>query len=282
MSEFSRFKVPIHNYEVTKFVELMRLKLEKNRHKPGWKKDDPLALFKRLLEEATELYDAVVLRGNDYHAAEAIGLEAADVANFAMMIADVCGALGQPTTFWPNDSPLNQETENHWVDAFKYAWGIDLGREEYVKPEIVRIDRIQVHSDDPDRFVFGLKQMAEETVIILSFVRRWPRMVALDLPQRPIHADTAAVRCVNCKEWTRHTTRVAVDEDGSVKKYWIAWCATCKAKHCETCGRRAINGQIPMTCKTCKQTFCYSHFDGPCKACDGAHCLPAGHFRVGR
>lgn len=77
---------------VLRFAHEMEGKLAKNRHKgdrEGWRKDDALALLKRLEDEVRELRDAVELRDTS----ERITGEAADVANFAMMIADVCGGL---------------------------------------------------------------------------------------------------------------------------------------------------------------------------------------------
>lgn len=72
---------------VLAFALKMEAKLDKNRHKgdaEGWRKDDPFALHERLCQESNELSDAIGLGS-----AEQITAEAADVANFAMMIADV-------------------------------------------------------------------------------------------------------------------------------------------------------------------------------------------------
>jgi len=54
------------------------------RGKRGWRDDPPQALFGRLVEEGLELQKAVdrLIEG------DSIIREAADVANFAMMIAD--------------------------------------------------------------------------------------------------------------------------------------------------------------------------------------------------
>lgn len=90
--------------EVLAFAQAMEAKLRENDHKGGWKNDDPRALLRRLREETDELDPAVTAYearrrerpGDDDHVAEAsrrVLREAADVANFAMMIADVCGAL---------------------------------------------------------------------------------------------------------------------------------------------------------------------------------------------
>lgn len=73
---------------VLEFAQAMEGKLALNRHKgdrEAWLKDDPSALVTRLYDEVNELSDAVKDKGPG----EVLG-EAADVANFAMMIADVC------------------------------------------------------------------------------------------------------------------------------------------------------------------------------------------------
>jgi NTP pyrophosphatase (non-canonical NTP hydrolase) len=80
--------------EVFAFARLMEATLRKNDHKGGWKGCDIAYLKKRLCEEVVELVDAIrdMTRGGD----PATGIhETADVANFAMMIADVSGGLEQ-------------------------------------------------------------------------------------------------------------------------------------------------------------------------------------------
>jgi hypothetical protein len=67
----------------------MEVKLSKSRHRGdrnGWLKADALSLYNRLDQESSELYAAL----RDENATfEQIANEAADVANFAMMVADV-------------------------------------------------------------------------------------------------------------------------------------------------------------------------------------------------
>ena len=94
--------------EVLRFAMAMERKLRENEHKGGWKHCEPQWLHDRLHEEASELNEAYndggvtgddgypLSRDNDPNRAIAIRRvlnEAADTANFAMMIADVCGAL---------------------------------------------------------------------------------------------------------------------------------------------------------------------------------------------
>lgn len=58
-------------------------KLAENIHKGKWEDVDPMYAFKRLMQEAIELFEEIQLQG----APEDIWKEAADVANFAMILA---------------------------------------------------------------------------------------------------------------------------------------------------------------------------------------------------
>lgn len=84
---------------VQRFAEVMEAKLRENDHKGGWEEDSPSDLFARLMEESNELersFEPVagcVPVVHDAALASKVAREAADVANFAMMIADVCGGL---------------------------------------------------------------------------------------------------------------------------------------------------------------------------------------------
>ncbi len=68
---------------VIRFVDVMLEKLDENRHKGHWRDMSQKWLLNRLRQETGELRRAVE-GGN----ATEIAREAADVANFAMMIAD--------------------------------------------------------------------------------------------------------------------------------------------------------------------------------------------------
>lgn len=76
------------------FTDAMRAKLIANLYKPGWKGANLAWLLGRLTEETDELANALLeprcLRGDTDH----VVAEAADVANFAMMIADVAAGIG--------------------------------------------------------------------------------------------------------------------------------------------------------------------------------------------
>lgn len=73
------------------FAEQMEARLKANDHKGGWERDLLSRLFDRLCEEAVELEQAI--EGNA--TVDQIAREAADVANFAMMIADNARHAGQ-------------------------------------------------------------------------------------------------------------------------------------------------------------------------------------------
>lgn len=74
---------------LTRFNAAMLAKLRANsdRH---WADCTRGYLMQRLWEEVAELQEAVVTKGMS---ADEIRGEAADVANFAMMVADICGGL---------------------------------------------------------------------------------------------------------------------------------------------------------------------------------------------
>lgn len=74
--------------EVELFADAMERKLLLNDHKSGWKHESVMFLLPRLRQELRELTRAVG-EGTE----EDVLSEAADVANFAMMVADVCGGL---------------------------------------------------------------------------------------------------------------------------------------------------------------------------------------------
>ena len=87
--------------EVQAFAVAMEETLRGNDHKgyTGWKNSNKRYLFRRLLEEAEELREAsgtwchICGHPPSTKSAEEIRREAADVGNFAMMLADRCGAL---------------------------------------------------------------------------------------------------------------------------------------------------------------------------------------------
>ena len=75
--------------EVLAFAMLMEEKLKANDHKGGWSRMSPDRLLDAVREEVEELAYEI---GTNV-TGEGVGLEAADIANFAMMIADLSGAL---------------------------------------------------------------------------------------------------------------------------------------------------------------------------------------------
>jgi len=85
---------------VDKFAELMENRLRENDHKGGWSNENTDWLFKRLLDESDELkkamdeYDVYQMAytprpGELQDRRRNVRKECADVANFAMMIADL-------------------------------------------------------------------------------------------------------------------------------------------------------------------------------------------------
>ena len=62
----------------------MEAKLVKNDHRPGWKDADPQCLLRHLVEHLDKLGKSMLLANR-----EQIIFDAAYVANFAMMIADI-------------------------------------------------------------------------------------------------------------------------------------------------------------------------------------------------
>lgn len=88
--------------QVIAFARLMEQKLQENDHKSGWLGIPNLDLLDMLDDEVKELRMAVIANKENQGdpSGPEVGLEAADVSNLAMMIADVFGALSPepPTT----------------------------------------------------------------------------------------------------------------------------------------------------------------------------------------
>jgi len=86
--EEERVKMASVREEVQEFAESMELELMKHDDRPGWKDCDPFWLLGRLNEEVRELEIVLKDPTRDGRVTQ-IREEAADVGNFAMMIADV-------------------------------------------------------------------------------------------------------------------------------------------------------------------------------------------------
>lgn len=78
--------------EVAAFAQAMEDKLRQNDHKGGWQDEGTGYLLFRLDEEVGELIQEFARTGSK-PTPESVRSETADVANFAMMIADVMGGL---------------------------------------------------------------------------------------------------------------------------------------------------------------------------------------------
>jgi len=74
--------------EVLAFAEIMERKLLKHDDRGGWQDCSLLCLLLRLREKDRDLVRAI-----EHGSPDDIAAEAADVANLAMMMADVVGAL---------------------------------------------------------------------------------------------------------------------------------------------------------------------------------------------
>lgn len=70
----------------------MEMELRNNDHRPGWKSDAARDLYNRLCTESNELAKALDGDSKGKVNADKVRKEAADVANFAMMVSDVSGA----------------------------------------------------------------------------------------------------------------------------------------------------------------------------------------------
>jgi hypothetical protein len=84
---------------VLAFARKMEAQLQANMHKGGrenWLKDHPHELCDRLVDELKELWELIECLGLNRAETgfkQSVIKEAADVANFAMFIADACGGL---------------------------------------------------------------------------------------------------------------------------------------------------------------------------------------------
>lgn len=81
---------------VVAFQALMMEKLQKNAHKGGWEDEDVFALRDRMGEELDELDECLTRfpgSNRDEKWRNEVARECADIANFAMMLADVVGGL---------------------------------------------------------------------------------------------------------------------------------------------------------------------------------------------
>jgi NTP pyrophosphatase (non-canonical NTP hydrolase) len=87
---------------VKEFALEMEKKLKANEHKPGWSDCEMTHLFRRLEEELRELIRAIATLED----CNKVISEAADVANFAMMVADrykMLRSQGWPGITSPSD-----------------------------------------------------------------------------------------------------------------------------------------------------------------------------------
>jgi NTP pyrophosphatase (non-canonical NTP hydrolase) len=77
--------------EVLQFALEMEEQLREHDNRPGWKEECPMYLLDRLREEVQELVEVAIT--GEAGQPKLVTAEAADVANFCMMIADRWGGL---------------------------------------------------------------------------------------------------------------------------------------------------------------------------------------------
>lgn len=179
---------------VVAFAEAMEGKLVANEHKGGWWNDTPIALIARLREEVDELE-----RSLTGHTANEVLKEAADVGNFAMMIADLVGGL-------------------------KYHGAVQTSVEART---LVTIERIEVQSDDPDKFVRDLLEILDDVVGAVVTQKRAHYI----MKERLITEKTLFYPCGSCRAQTRHVGMMIAGETimGRTMRIFPC-CRSCKRK----------------------------------------------------
>ena len=101
--------------EVRWFAEQMELQLQANDHKPGWQNSSYSSLLTRLEQETKELEELMKEPWADRK--DEMVKECADIANFAMFLADNghhLRANNPAPVFYPTHSDFN---EAHWYDG---------------------------------------------------------------------------------------------------------------------------------------------------------------------
>lgn len=79
-----------YKHDIRRFVDAMLYKLQRNAHKGRWENLDTLDALKRMLDEVQELAEAID-NGNTFE----VTFEAADVANFAMILCSIMMERGR-------------------------------------------------------------------------------------------------------------------------------------------------------------------------------------------
>jgi len=70
---------------IRRFIDAMIYKLNRNAHKGKWEDLNTHTAFERLIGEVDELHEAILKKDNSVETL----LEAADVANFALILANI-------------------------------------------------------------------------------------------------------------------------------------------------------------------------------------------------
>jgi NTP pyrophosphatase (non-canonical NTP hydrolase)/archaellum component FlaC len=136
------------------FASLMEHKLNMNRHKgdrEGWIKDDPWSLVERLLDETVEVQQCFTIGSDgrvDFKDAEELANECADVANFAMMIADAAGGLKPHTQCgvgWLNPekaAKLQRDLDTTAANYFRELAAVDKAK-DIIQAEQEKVNRLR-------------------------------------------------------------------------------------------------------------------------------------------
>ena len=129
--------------EVQAFALLMEQKLQANNHKRHWRRLSRATLLKRLRQEVDELERALIDR-------EGIAAEAADVANFAMMLADVSANDQGEDMQLPDIELVSAEVHEAWMDG-KRAQGVTSRKSEKGEELMVPYPQLSELAKDLDR-----------------------------------------------------------------------------------------------------------------------------------
>lgn len=119
--------------EVLAFARLMEDRLQANENKGGWRGCHVVWLFNRLMGEARELEHEL-----DTEQYLWVDKEAADVANFAMMIVDVCGRLKIETKTGATvgDNPAGADSKGGSTPPPGYeSYGVDEFGHQHFGPK---------------------------------------------------------------------------------------------------------------------------------------------------
>jgi NTP pyrophosphatase (non-canonical NTP hydrolase) len=162
--------------EVLAFAWLMERELRANDHKPGWKHDSQRQLLNRLHQEVRELHNEILQPAWSMPNYQRVPKEAADVANFAMMIADNAGgldmawaaaALAAGIPVRPMEGRISASLEESEATAASAALDVVQGAKAW---------RATIERPIPDGFGFG------DLHLRFALIRKIDDLIALEGP----------------------------------------------------------------------------------------------------